>query len=72
MFTDAKNKQAKINVTAKIDNEEYHSNQKEMTAVAQIVNISNKSENAGQYVKAGDEISYQITVVTMDKILLQV
>ena len=62
MFTDAKNKQAKINVTAKIDNEEYHSNQKEMTAVAQIVNISNKSENAGQYVKAGDEISYQITV----------
>ena len=33
-----------------------------MRAIAQIVNVSNESETAGQYVKAGDEIEYKIKV----------
>ena len=46
----------------KVDNTEYYSNEKTMRAIAQIVNVSNESETAGQYVKAGDEIEYKIKV----------
>ena len=61
-FTDVQEKNCKVNAVAKVDNVEYSSNEKEITAVARIVNISNVSENAGQYVKAGDLIEYRISI----------
>ena len=61
-FTDTQEKTAKISSIAKVDNTEYYSNEKTMRAIAQIVNVSNESETAGQYVKAGDEIEYKIKV----------
>ena len=62
MFTDTKTKTATINVSAKVDKVEYYANSKELTSIAQIVDITNESDNAGQYVKAGDTIVYKINV----------
>ena len=61
-FTDAEFKDVKLSVTGTVDNTDYYSNQKVMKARRMLVDITNKSLNESQYVKLGDEITYQITV----------
>lgn len=61
-FNDEETKYMKISGTVTANNVEYHTNEKNINVKSSKITIANYSQNSGGYVKAGDEITYKITV----------
>lgn len=59
-FEDTNIKQAILKAKAISDYEIYRSNQKTITTIPTQIELTYTSENAGEYVKAGDEITYKV------------
>lgn len=61
-FTDSETRPVVLQAKALNDDVEYCSNQKILTANAALLEMTHTSENSGEYVKSGDEITYKIKV----------
>ena len=62
-FNDSESKIMKISATATVNDVEYGTNEKNININSNMIAIENYSENGGDYVVAGEEISYRIRVI---------
>lgn len=61
-FNDTEVKSMKLSAVATVNNISYGTNEKNININSNMLSIENYSQNSGDYVKAGDEITYRITV----------
>ncbi len=62
VFTDEEAKPLKVSATVEANGKTYYTNEKDVDINSVKMNITNISENSGDYVKAGDNITYKITM----------
>ena len=62
VFTDEETKPLKVSATVEANGKTYYTNEKDVDINSVKMSVTNISENSGDYVKAGDNITYKIAM----------